>query len=71
MYQEVFDTVEQLDAYIVHLSEKLIASNPAAMRQLKEVFWTGTENWDQLLEERAAMSGELVLSTFTRSYSKI
>ncbi|MEZ5057578.1 MAG: enoyl-CoA hydratase/isomerase family protein [Saprospiraceae bacterium] len=66
LYQEVFDTVEQLDAYIVHLSEKLIASNPAAMRQLKEVFWTGTENWDQLLEERAAMSGELVLSTFTR-----
>ncbi|MEZ4947913.1 MAG: enoyl-CoA hydratase/isomerase family protein [Saprospiraceae bacterium] len=66
LYQEVFDTVEQLDAYIVHLSEKLIASNPAAMRQLKKVFWTGTENWDQLLEERAAMSGELVLSTFTR-----
>jgi methylglutaconyl-CoA hydratase len=66
LFQEVFDTVEQMDAYIVHLSEKLIASNPAAMKQLKQVFWTGTENWDHLLEERAAMSGELVLSTFTR-----
>jgi methylglutaconyl-CoA hydratase len=34
---------------------------------LKEVFWQGTENWDELLKERAALSGRLVLSDFTRN----
>ena len=32
---------------------------------LKSIFWQGTEHWDDLLAERAAMSGELVLSEFT------
>ncbi|MCB0662834.1 MAG: enoyl-CoA hydratase/isomerase family protein [Saprospiraceae bacterium] len=66
LFNEVFDEVDQMDAYIEHLSGKLIASNPAAMKGLKEVFWEGCEDWDVLLDKRAGMSGELVLSTFTR-----
>ncbi|MCO6486808.1 MAG: enoyl-CoA hydratase/isomerase family protein [Phaeodactylibacter sp.] len=65
LFNEVFETAGQMDAYIAHLSEKLAASNPEAMRLLKQVFWEGTENWRALLEERAAMSGRLVLSDFT------
>ena len=34
--------------------------------QLKQVFWMGTERWDELLAERAAASGALSLSQFTR-----
>jgi methylglutaconyl-CoA hydratase len=34
---------------------------------LKTIFWQGTENWDQLLVERAGISGRLVLSDFTRN----
>jgi len=37
------------------------------MRMLKQVFWEGTEHWDALLSDRAAMSGKLVLSDFTRN----
>jgi methylglutaconyl-CoA hydratase len=37
------------------------------MALLKKVFWEGTEHWDELLLERAAMSGKLVLSDFTRN----
>jgi len=33
---------------------------------MKKVFWQGTENWDNLLYERAAISGKLVLSDFTK-----
>ncbi|MCG8329525.1 MAG: enoyl-CoA hydratase/isomerase family protein [Chitinophagales bacterium] len=65
LFTEVFDSVEQVDEYIVHLTEKLAASNPEAMRMLKTVFWEEASNWDELLEERAAMSGRLVLSDFT------
>jgi methylglutaconyl-CoA hydratase len=35
--------------------------------ELKRIFWQGTENWDQLLMERASISGRLVLSDFTRN----
>lgn len=67
LYAEVYDSVEEMDAAIEALTEKLISSNPEAMRLLKQVFWEGTEHWDVLLEERAAMSGQLVLSDFTRN----
>ncbi|MFK8045869.1 MAG: enoyl-CoA hydratase/isomerase family protein [Crocinitomicaceae bacterium] len=67
LYTELFDTAEDMDAAIVKLSEKLANSNPQAMTMLKRVFWEGTENWDTLLKERAAMSGQLVLSEFTKN----
>ena len=46
---------------------RLAASNPEAMAKMKSTFVAGTEHWDDLLAERAAMSGSLVLSDFTRN----
>jgi methylglutaconyl-CoA hydratase len=65
LYTYVYDTIEEMDEEIVVLSQKLAKSNPEAMKLLKQVFWQGTENWDELLLERAGMSGTLVLSDFT------
>ncbi|MEZ4936023.1 MAG: enoyl-CoA hydratase/isomerase family protein [Crocinitomicaceae bacterium] len=65
LYAEIFDTAEEMDEAISTLAGKLSKSNPEAMELLKKVFWQGTENWDDLLAERAAMSGKLVLSDFT------
>lgn len=67
LYSETFETVEEMDKGIQALATKLSASNPEAMRMLKEIFWNGTEHWDALLAERAQMSGTLVLSDFTRN----
>jgi methylglutaconyl-CoA hydratase len=67
LYGEVYSSLTDLDAAVNSLSEKLLLSNPEAMSMLKKVFWKGTENWDSLLAERAAMSGKLVLSDFTRN----
>jgi len=66
LYAQVYEDAEQLDAGVQELAENLAASNPEAMRLLKQAFWEGTGHWDDLLEERAAMSGKLVLSRFTR-----
>lgn len=66
LFTEVFESTEQLDAYIEHFTEKLTSFNPTALRQLKKVFWEGTADWDNLLDERAAMSGEMVISDFTK-----
>lgn len=70
LYNQVFDTVEQMDMAIHQLATKLSLSNPKAMSELKKVFWEGTENWDRLLIDRAEISGQLVLSEFTKEAIK-
>jgi len=67
IYSDIFDTAEEMDEAIKKLSDQLSRSNPEAMVMLKKTFWEGTENWDELLSERAAISGKLVLSDFTRN----
>ncbi|MBL0034215.1 MAG: enoyl-CoA hydratase/isomerase family protein [Flavobacteriales bacterium] len=67
LYAEVFPTIEALDERINAHAKELVAYSPEAMADLKQVMWTGTEDWDTLLTERAAVSGRLVLSDFTRS----
>jgi len=65
LYADTFETAEQMDTAIDVLAKKLVQSNPEAMRLLKRAFWEGTDHWDELLKERAAISGKLVLSEFT------
>ena len=62
IYQEVFETSEAMDAAISAMANKLLSYHPAALHDLKTVF--GNPNWDQLLAERAAISGRLLLSDF-------
>lgn len=66
LFQEVFDTVEQLDAYIEYFCQNLCSYSQEALEALKSVFWQGTEHWDALLDERAGISGRLALSDFTK-----
>jgi methylglutaconyl-CoA hydratase len=65
LYAELFETVDAMDKGIDELANRLAKSNPEAMAMLKKIMWEGTENWDTLLLERAAMSGKLVISEFT------
>lgn len=66
LYAEVFDTAEALEAGVLALAEYLVNTNPEARQLLKQVFWEGCEHWDEWLEQRAEMSGRLVLSEFTK-----
>lgn len=67
LYTEIYEDSAAMDNAIETLSLRLAQSNPEAMAELKKVFWQGTENWDELLVSRAAISGRLVLSDFTRN----
>jgi methylglutaconyl-CoA hydratase len=67
LYSEIHKSVQEVDDSVARLAERLSQSSPAAMAQLKKVLWHGTENWDVLLSERASISGQLVLSDFTRN----
>ena len=67
LYQDVFESDEAMDEAIAVLTVRLVKSNPEAMREWKQIFWRGTEEWTSLLYERASISGRLVLSDFTRN----
>ncbi|MAP55522.1 enoyl-CoA hydratase/isomerase family protein [Altibacter sp.] len=70
LYAQIFDSTEALDEAVTTMAEKLCTYNPEAMKEMKKVFWQGTEDWDELLAERAAISGRLVLSEFTKETLK-
>jgi methylglutaconyl-CoA hydratase len=66
LYSRLCDVQTELDAHIESLAHTLARSNPDAMAEMKRMFWAGTEDWAELLPERAKMSGRLVLSDHTR-----
>jgi len=70
LFAEKHASIEDMDESISRLTFILSHSNPEAMEELKKIFWAGTEHWDELLPQRAAISGRLVLSEFTRKALK-
>jgi len=66
LYAAVFENIKELDVEVENLAQKLSMYNPEALLELKKVLWDGTENWKELLEQRAEISGKLVLSEFTK-----
>ena len=70
LYAQVYDSTQALDEAVQVFAENLCNYNPEAMAEMKKVMWTGTENWDTLLAERAIISGRLVLSDFTKETLK-
>jgi methylglutaconyl-CoA hydratase len=66
LYARVVDNVRALDDGIASFAQRLATSNPEATALIKRATWAGTDDWPALLEERAAMSGRLVLSEFTK-----
>lgn len=67
LYAEVLEDAAALDEKVMALATKLAQSNPAAMAAMKQAFWKDADHWDALLAERAAISGQLVLSEYTKS----
>ena len=59
LYAELHNEVAGMDDSIARLSTSLSHYNPEAMKELKKAMWKGTEHWDELLKERAAISDAL------------
>lgn len=67
LYARVEESHASLDAAVSVLARRLAGSHVEAMQELKRTYWEGTEHWDTLLFERAAMSGRLILSEYSRA----
>lgn len=68
LYAKVFESIEKLDEAVDELAHNLSNSSPEAMKELKTVLWKSTDHWDSLLEQRAEISGRLVLSDYTKNF---
>lgn len=66
LYANTFETIQELDSAVADFSTKLSSYNPEALAEMKKILWEGTQDWEVLLLERAAISGKLVLSDFTK-----
>ncbi len=71
LFQEVFDTTPQLDAYLDHFCQNLISSSPEALLAIKKMIWHDTDHWDNLLDERAGISGTLVTNAAAQQAIKM
>ena len=67
LYSELFETIEALDLRLEEYTKEVSSYNNDALFEMKKVLWEGTNHWDTLLYERAAISGRLVLSDFTKN----
>ena len=68
LYAELHADIAGVDDSITRLSTTLSHSNPQAMHEIKKILWKGAEHWDQLLPERAAISGKLILSDYSKEF---
>ncbi len=66
LFSKVFDSVSEMDKEIDQHSLSLATHNPEALSIMKKALWQGTENWSELLIERAQQSGKLALSDATK-----
>ncbi len=68
LFNKVTDSVAELDTEVQRLSKALSESNPEALTNLKEILWQATGHWNSTLEQRAEISGRLVLSEYTKRF---
>ena len=66
LFNTVFENTRDLDNGIDILTQQLSQYNPEALLEMKKIFWEGTAHWDELLIQRAEITGKLVLSDFTK-----
>ncbi|GHB61945.1 enoyl-CoA hydratase/isomerase family protein [Persicitalea jodogahamensis] len=66
LFDDVLETTEELDEHVADIANRLADYEPESMRRMKQVFWEGTDHWDELLRQRAEISGTLVLSDFAQ-----
>ncbi len=67
LYAKVFETKAELDSEVTQFATQLANYPLSALVEIKKMFWQNTQNWETLLYERAAISGKLVLSDFTKT----
>ena len=70
LYANVFETNDNLNKHVSSVANQLAKYNPEALAEFKKIQWEESNHWDDLLAQRAEISGRLVLSQFTKTQLK-
>jgi methylglutaconyl-CoA hydratase len=67
LYSQVLTERDALDKETMAFAQQMAEYSTEALKELKAALWTGTEDWNTLLFERAGITGKLALSETTQS----
>jgi len=70
LFSKVFNNIEEMDKELDFFTSQLAEYNPKALASLKKAMWEGTEEWEEQLTDRAALTGGLALSAHTKEALK-
>lgn len=62
LYNDVYDTQTECDEKIESLVQDLAGLSSEAKESVKKMCWEGTHDWASLMDERAEISGRLLLT---------
>lgn len=68
LYAELHPSKESMEESIARLTKSLAQVDLKVSAELKKSFWVGTEDWDELLAEKAKISAKLVVMDQAREY---
>jgi methylglutaconyl-CoA hydratase len=68
IYAELHPSSESMEESILRLTNSLAHYSPDATAEMKKVLWHDTEHWEQLLLERAAVCGKLVVGNHAKIF---
>ena len=66
LYTEVVEDGAALSEAVLAKARQLASFHPEALTEFKRSLWEGTEDWDEKLAARAAISGRLVTRTIAQ-----
>ncbi len=66
LFSRVFPGIKEMDKELDFFASQLAGYNRKALVALKKVLWEGSEDWEELLLNRAAITGDLALSEETK-----
>lgn len=67
LYTQIFENTAAMDNALAVFAQQLALYSSESLQELKQVFWANTDHWDQLLLDRAEISGKLILSEFSKN----
>ncbi|MDE1192955.1 MAG: enoyl-CoA hydratase/isomerase family protein [Arachidicoccus sp.] len=68
IFAELHPTKESMDESVERLTHSLAKNSLEANYELKKLLWQGTENWDELLAQKAAITGRLLMHKQAREF---
>lgn len=66
LFNQVFSSIEEMDQFLENFLKEIASRSLNTQKELKKLFWEGTDNWDELLYQKAHITAKLLFSNETQ-----